>query len=65
MNEKEKILIFRTCLAAINMFRFLCLEIAEEKFNHKIKQSSDLLRKALNDHLNFLYAQESKSKIRR
>lgn len=65
MNEKEKILIFRTCLATLTVLRWICMEIAQEKFKEKLSNNLDPLRKALNDHLNFLYAQESKSKIRR
>jgi hypothetical protein len=65
VNEKEKILIFRTCIAALTVLRWICVEMAEEKFKQKLENNLDPLRKLLNDHLNFLYAQESKSKIRR
>jgi hypothetical protein len=65
VNLKEKILIFRTCLAVLVLLRAILMEMAEEKFKQKVENSVDPLRKLLSDHLNFLYAQESKSKIQR
>lgn len=64
MNLKEKILIFRTCLAVLVVLKRLTnyLIINQENIRKKTTENLDCLIKPVNDHINFLYAQESKSK---
>lgn len=66
MNLRQKILIFRTCLATLVVLKKLVTEqISNDNVKKRTIESLDLLIKPVNDEVNFLYAQESKQKINR
>ena len=64
MNLKEKILIFRTCLAVLVVLKRLTnyLIINQETVRKKTTENLDCVIEPVTDYVNFLYAQESKSK---
>lgn len=65
MNLVEKILIFRTCLALLVVAKRLVNDqLTDGGLKKKTIDSLTPLIQQVNDRVNFLYAEESKTKVR-
>ena len=66
MNLRQKILIFRTCLAVLVTLKRLAYDqMNNGSIKRKTINNLDCLIKPVNDEVNFLYAEESKQKVKR
>lgn len=59
MNHRQKILIFRTCLAVLVVLKKLAHEqIKNESVNQKTQENLGVLIKLITDEVNYLYKNE-------
>jgi F0F1-type ATP synthase membrane subunit a len=59
MNHRQKILIFRTCLAVLVVLKKLAYEqIKNESVNRKTQENLEILIKLITDEVNDLYKNE-------